>query len=112
MDLSSISRNMGIDELWQASRNLLNDTTLQTEIIQYQNELINLIIDGTDGELVECYAVTKYISNGWCRINENSSSMELSNKLAAIIILYAVRYIQDGCSPQLIRTMLSAFIDY
>ena len=102
--LNNIARKGGLLDLEEAVRKLSRQGNLPKHILKFQEDLFGFIIDGTDGDLVKRYGILRYI---------NETTINLLNeldKLAYIIIIYAVEYIQEGYNPRLAESMLKALL--
>ena len=73
-------------------------------ILQFQAALFSLVVDGVDKETIRRYGISRYL-NETCKYYIRGVE-----KLAYIIVIYAVEYIQDGYNSTVLECLLKALI--
>ena len=104
LKLHGIARRGGLLDLEEAVVKLSRGSNFSKHVLSFLTDLFGFIIDGTDGDLVRRFGILRYISE------TSRESFSVMDKLAYIIIIYAVEYIQDGYNPRLAESMLKVLL--
>ena len=104
LELHGVARKEGLLALEDVVLDLVKSDKFSKTVLEYMKNMYGMIVDGVDKTLVRRYGILRYIKD------LQSNMLNDIDRLAYIIIMYAVEYTQDGYNPRLAEYLLRILI--